>query len=187
MSKTRIAIITWGRTRHRCGDFPSGRARRRWCVHQLRIGRSARTRCRRHLSRQPPSKICQTRRCIGPLRSTCSARSIAPGLRPAACRPTMAVPAGVSSTSPPLPQRWAALGNTCTMPLPRVPVDTLTVGLAKEAGRLGIRVNAVQAGTTATEIHAREGKPRPHDPEAPVLDGNPRARGETMPFNMCMP
>ncbi len=38
-------------------------------------------------------------------------------------------------------------------------VDTLTVGLSKEVGHLGIRVNAVQAGTTATEIHAREGNP----------------------------
>lgn len=36
-------------------------------------------------------------------------------------------------------------------------VDTLTVGLSKEVGPFGIRVNAVQAGTTATEIHEREG------------------------------
>ena len=40
-------------------------------------------------------------------------------------------------------------------------VNTLTVGLSKEVGRLGIRVNGVQAGTTATEIHAREGNPDP--------------------------
>ncbi len=38
-------------------------------------------------------------------------------------------------------------------------VDTFTVGLAKEVGRQGIRVNAVQAGTTATEIHATGGNP----------------------------
>jgi NAD(P)-dependent dehydrogenase (short-subunit alcohol dehydrogenase family) len=38
-------------------------------------------------------------------------------------------------------------------------VDTFTVGLAKEVGRLGIRVNAVQAGTARTEIHAAAGNP----------------------------
>jgi NAD(P)-dependent dehydrogenase (short-subunit alcohol dehydrogenase family) len=38
-------------------------------------------------------------------------------------------------------------------------VDAFTVGLAKEIGPLGIRVNAVQAGTTATEIHATAGNP----------------------------
>jgi NAD(P)-dependent dehydrogenase (short-subunit alcohol dehydrogenase family) len=38
-------------------------------------------------------------------------------------------------------------------------VETLTIGLAKELGPQGIRVNAVQAGTTATEIHARSGNP----------------------------
>lgn len=38
-------------------------------------------------------------------------------------------------------------------------IETLTVGLAKEVGKLGIRVNAVQAGTTATDIHERSGNP----------------------------
>ena len=38
-------------------------------------------------------------------------------------------------------------------------VETFTIGLAKEVGRLGIRVNAVQAGTTDTEIHAAAGNP----------------------------
>lgn len=38
-------------------------------------------------------------------------------------------------------------------------VDTLTLGLAKELGPAGIRVNAVRPGTTATEIHARNGTP----------------------------
>ena len=38
-------------------------------------------------------------------------------------------------------------------------IDTFTIGLAKEAASLGIRVNAVQAGTTDTEIHARSGNP----------------------------
>ena len=38
-------------------------------------------------------------------------------------------------------------------------VETLTVGLARELGPLGIRVNAVRAGTTLTDLHAREGNP----------------------------
>jgi len=38
-------------------------------------------------------------------------------------------------------------------------IDTLTTGLAKEVGPFGIRVNAVQAGTVETDIHARHGNP----------------------------
>lgn len=38
-------------------------------------------------------------------------------------------------------------------------VDSLTVGLAKEVGPDGIRVNAVRAGTTNTELHGRMGNP----------------------------
>lgn len=38
-------------------------------------------------------------------------------------------------------------------------IETLTIGLSKEVGRVGIRVNAVQAGTTDTDIHARSGNP----------------------------
>lgn len=38
-------------------------------------------------------------------------------------------------------------------------VDTLTVGLSKELGPEGIRVNCVQAGTADTEIHASSGNP----------------------------
>jgi NAD(P)-dependent dehydrogenase (short-subunit alcohol dehydrogenase family) len=38
-------------------------------------------------------------------------------------------------------------------------VETFTIGLAKEVGPEGLRVNAVQAGTTGTEIHERSGNP----------------------------
>ncbi|MCJ9428500.1 SDR family oxidoreductase [Kordiimonas marina] len=38
-------------------------------------------------------------------------------------------------------------------------LDTFTVGLAKEVGPEGIRVNSVQAGTVATTIHEASGNP----------------------------
>jgi len=38
-------------------------------------------------------------------------------------------------------------------------VEAVTIGLAKELGPEGIRVNAVRAGTTDTEIHLRSGNP----------------------------
>ncbi|MEM6465014.1 MAG: SDR family oxidoreductase [Pseudomonadota bacterium] len=38
-------------------------------------------------------------------------------------------------------------------------VETLTIGAAKELGPLGIRVAAIRVGTTATDIHEREGNP----------------------------
>lgn len=38
-------------------------------------------------------------------------------------------------------------------------IETFTIGLAKEVGPEGIRVNALQAGTTDTEIHATAGNP----------------------------
>lgn len=38
-------------------------------------------------------------------------------------------------------------------------IETFTIGLSKEVAKLGIRVNAVQAGTTATDIHTRSGNP----------------------------
>jgi NAD(P)-dependent dehydrogenase (short-subunit alcohol dehydrogenase family) len=38
-------------------------------------------------------------------------------------------------------------------------IDTLTIGLAKELGRQGVRVNAVRPGLIETEIHASAGQP----------------------------
>ena len=38
-------------------------------------------------------------------------------------------------------------------------VETLTVGLGKELGPDGIRVNCIRAGTTDTDIHSRSGNP----------------------------
>jgi NAD(P)-dependent dehydrogenase (short-subunit alcohol dehydrogenase family) len=38
-------------------------------------------------------------------------------------------------------------------------IDTLTVGLAKEVGPQGIRVNAVRPGIIRTEIHLASGDP----------------------------
>lgn len=38
-------------------------------------------------------------------------------------------------------------------------LETLTVGLAKELARAGVRVNAVSPGTSDTTIHARAGEP----------------------------
>ena len=38
-------------------------------------------------------------------------------------------------------------------------VEALTIGAGKEFGPLGIRVSAIRVGTTATELHEREGNP----------------------------
>ncbi len=55
-------------------------------------------------------------------------------------------------------------------------VETLTVGLAREVGRDGIRVNAVRAGTTDTDIHQRSGNP---DRPAMVAKTSPLGRVAT--------
>ena len=55
-------------------------------------------------------------------------------------------------------------------------VDTLTIGLSKELGAAGVRVNAVRPGLIDTDIHASGGEPGRID----RLKGNiPQGRGGT--------
>lgn len=53
-------------------------------------------------------------------------------------------------------------------------IDTLTLGLSKEVGAEGIRVNAVRPGLIYTEIHASGGKPNRVDD---MRSGVPMQRG----------
>ncbi|MEE9376146.1 MAG: SDR family oxidoreductase [Rhizobiaceae bacterium] len=55
-------------------------------------------------------------------------------------------------------------------------VDGFTIGLAREVGREGIRVNSVQAGTADTEIHTLGGNP---DRPAMVAEKAPLGRVAT--------
>ena len=55
-------------------------------------------------------------------------------------------------------------------------VDSFTIGLAREVAAEGIRVNAVRAGFTYTEIHASGGEPNRVDRLAPQV---PMQRGGT--------
>lgn len=53
-------------------------------------------------------------------------------------------------------------------------IDTMTIGLSKEVGAEGIRVNAVRPGIIETDIHAAGGEPGRVDRIAPTL---PMGRG----------
>jgi NAD(P)-dependent dehydrogenase (short-subunit alcohol dehydrogenase family) len=48
-------------------------------------------------------------------------------------------------------------------------IDSLTIGLAKEVAREGIRVNGVAPGLIATEIHAASGRPERLEALAPTV------------------
>lgn len=55
--------------------------------------------------------------------------------------------------------RLGSPGNTWTTPLPKAPLSTMTIGLAKQVAEEGIRVNAVRPDFIYTDIHASGGEP----------------------------
>jgi NAD(P)-dependent dehydrogenase (short-subunit alcohol dehydrogenase family) len=58
-------------------------------------------------------------------------------------------------------------------------VDAMALGLSKELGREGVRVNAIRPGVIETEIHAAYGEPdRPYKIGASTPLGRPGTAGE---------
>ena len=60
-------------------------------------------------------------------------------------------------------------GEVTDSPRSKAAVDAMTVGLAKELGPRGVRVNAVAAGTVRTAIHELSGVPDRPDRVASVI------------------
>jgi len=56
-------------------------------------------------------------------------------------------------------------------------IDTLTLGLAREMAREGIRVNAVAPGLVMTDLHAAAGEPGRPERLAPII---PMGRAATL-------
>jgi NAD(P)-dependent dehydrogenase (short-subunit alcohol dehydrogenase family) len=61
-------------------------------------------------------------------------------------------------------------------------IDTFTIGLAREVAADGIRVNAVRAGITATEIHVSSGDPGRVDRLVPRIPMKRIARPEEIAY-----
>ena len=79
-------------------------------------------------------------------------RGGAPDVRGTAAR-------AASSSMCPRPPRACSPGEYVDYAASKGALDTMTIGLAKEVGAEGIRVNAVRPGSIYTEIHASGGEP----------------------------
>lgn len=55
--------------------------------------------------------------------------------------------------------RWGSPGEYVDYAASKGAIDTFTLGLAREVGEEGIRVNAIRPGFTYTDIHASGGEP----------------------------
>ena len=65
-------------------------------------------------------------------------------------------------------------------------LDSLTVGLAKEVGKEGVRVNAIRPGMIVTEIHAAHGGQATIDAVARVVRAWRRDRGLGRSLTACV-